>query len=198
MTTGYADRIRLPLQFDANAMYRDVSKMGLQPFIYYDVLPLRSPAHLVDTSLPTPPPAVDYADGSWTDWKNIPALEHAPMLKKVVDTFAEHCFVTLVRLLRLEAGSVVKEHTDPTLGMHIDKSVVRLTIPIQSEPEVLFYLNHEVVPMKPGECWYMRLTDPHSIEHKGQVERINMTIDMIPNAWLEKQLNQVSGTQSNR
>ena len=196
MTTGYADRIKLPLQFDAKAMFQDVSRMGLHPFIYYDVLPLRSPAHLVDTSLPTPPPADDYADGSWTDWKNIPALEHAPMLKKVVDTFAEHCYVTLVRLLRLEAGSVVKEHTDPTLGMHIDKSVVRLTIPIQSEPEVLFYLNHEVVPMKPGECWYMRLTDPHSIEHKGQIERINMTIDMIPNAWLEAQLLDVSKRES--
>lgn len=34
----------------------------------------------------------------------------------------------------------------------------------------------------------MRLTDLHSIEHKGLCERINMTIDLIPNTWLENQL----------
>ena len=37
-------------------------------FVYYDVLPLTAPAHLVDPSLPPPPPAVDYADGTWTRW----------------------------------------------------------------------------------------------------------------------------------
>lgn len=128
MPKEYADRIKLPLQFNAQAMLENVVRMELHPFVYYDVMPLRSPAHMVDPSLPVPPPVEDYADGSWTEWRNIELLEKSPVLKQVVDTFAAHCFVTLVRLLRLEAGSVVKEHTDPTLGMHIDKSVVRLTI----------------------------------------------------------------------
>jgi len=35
--------------------------------------------------------------------------------------------------------------------------------------------------MKPGKCWYMRLTDPHSVENNSTTDRINITIDMIPN-----------------
>ena len=123
---------------------------------------LRSPAHMVDPSLPFPPPVDDYADGSWTDWLDTPALKASPYLSSIVDTFRKHTVVTLVRVLRLAAGNFVKEHTDPTLGLHIEKSVIRLTIPIIDD-DTDFYLNGTPVPMKPGECWYLRLTDPHKV-----------------------------------
>ena len=51
------DRIRLPLDFDASRMLEEVQSMNLGDFIYYDVLPLRAPAHLVDPSIAAPPPA---------------------------------------------------------------------------------------------------------------------------------------------
>ena len=184
-----SDRIKLPLYFEPEPLIRDIEQMGLKDFIYYDVVPLRSPAHIVDPSIPPPPPADDYADGSWTEWKNTALLDKATHIKGVVDFFAKHCTVTLVRLLRLQVGARVAEHTDPTLGLHIERSVVRLTIPIVSERQVVFYLNQKEVPMRPGECWYLRLTDPHSIEHNGQQIRLNMTIDLIPNEWLRQQLN---------
>lgn len=179
-----ADRVKLSLRFDVDRMLADLEHMNLEPFIHYSVMPLRSPAHLVDPSIPKPPPADDYADGSWTDWLDTPALKAAPYLTEVVDTFRQHTAVTLVRILRLEARSSVDEHTDPTLGVHIERSVVRLTIPIQSEREVVFFLNDQPVPMQPGECWYLRLTDPHRIIHGGRQERINLTVDMIPNEWV--------------
>lgn len=178
------DRVRLPLTFDVAKLQAEVRNLNLNQFIYYNVLPIRSPAHLVDPSLPFPPPADDYADGSWTEWMDTPDLKRSPCLLEVVNTFRQHTKVTLVRLLRLEAGAVVKEHTDPTLGLHIERSVVRMTIPIFSNEQVEFYLNDKIVPMKEGECWYLRLTDPHRILNKGKVERINLTIDMIPNEWV--------------
>lgn len=189
-TLSFSDRIRLPLYFDAHLLRKDIDNMQLRPFIYYDVIPLRNPSHLIDPTIPRPPPCDDYADGSWCDWMDSPALTDAPNIKQVVDFFSNHCAVTSVRLLRLECGSEVAEHTDPTLGMHIQRSVVRLTIPIQCDDNVHFYLNHKEVAMAPGECWYLRLTDPHRIEHKGEIERINMTIDMQPNLWLKTQLQQ--------
>lgn len=179
------DRVKLALTFDVAKMQAEVKALNLNHFIYYNVLPIRSPAHLVDTSLPFPLPAEDYADGSWTEWMDTPTLKNAPYLSEIVDTFKQHTKVTLVRLLRLEAGAVVKEHTDPTLGLHIPKSVVRMTIPIFSGDAVQFFLNDEIVPMKEGECWYLRLTDPHRIVNGGNVERINLTIDMIPNEWVK-------------
>lgn len=184
-----SDRIKLPFMFDVEKMKAEIQKMDLTDFVYYNSLPLRGPAHIIDPSIPFPPPADDYADGSWTDWLDTAELKSSPYFNSVIDTFKQHTKVTLVRLLRLAAGSVVKEHTDPTLGLHIEKSVIRLTIPIVTNDEVVFYLNNTPVPMKPGECWYLRLTDPHKITNSSSTERINLTIDMIPNEWVRSLIN---------
>ena len=183
-----SDRIQLPFMFDVAKMQKEIQELNLGNFIYYDSLPLRAPAHLVDTSLPFPPPADDFADGSWTEWLDTPTLKKSPYLTAVVDTFRQHTKVTLVRLLRLAPGAVVKEHTDPTLGLQIEKSVIRLTIPIMTNDTVEFFLNGTTVPMQPGECWYLRLTDPHRINNPGTTERINLTIDMIPNEWIRSMI----------
>jgi len=181
------DRIKLPFNFNVEKMHSEIKALNLADFIYYSVLPLRSPSHIADPSLPVPPPPVsgDYADGSWTQWSDLAPLKNSPYLSSVVDTFRKHSKVTLVRLLRLAPGAIVKEHTDPTLGLEQKNSVIRLTIPIQSDDAVEFYLNNSIVPMKEGQCWYMRLSDPHRIIHSGNVERINMSIDVVPNEWIK-------------
>ncbi|WP_233194530.1 aspartyl/asparaginyl beta-hydroxylase domain-containing protein [Aquimarina sp. I32.4] len=115
-------------------------------------------------------------------------LKESPYLMSVVDTFRKHTKVTLVRLLCLAAGSIVKEHTDPTLALEIHKSVIRLTIPILRNDKVTFFLNDLPVPMQSGECWYLRLTDPHKITNEGDIERVNLTIDMIPNDWIREMI----------
>jgi hypothetical protein len=184
-TVQYSDRIKLPFNFDVEKMLEEFEALKLGGFEYYNVIPLRSPAHLVDTSLPFPPPAEDYADGSWCDWLNTVELEKSPYLKSIVEKFQEKTTVTLVRLLRLAPSSVVKEHRDVTLGLEVEKSVIRLTIPILNKENIEFYLNDSLVDMKPGECWYMRLTDPHRVINNGTTERVNLTIDMIPNDWIK-------------
>lgn len=177
----FKDRIQLPFTFDVSKMLEEAQALKQEHYEYYKVIQLRAPAHLVDTSLPFPPPASDYADGSWTDWLNTPALEKSPYLKSIIDTFSQYTTVNLVRLLFLAPNSVVKEHTDPTLGLEEEKSMIRLTIPIDNNEDVSFYLNDTLVPMKVGECWYLRLTDSHRVINDGATDRINLTIDVIPN-----------------
>ncbi|WP_299274873.1 aspartyl/asparaginyl beta-hydroxylase domain-containing protein [uncultured Psychroserpens sp.] len=175
------DRVKLPFHFDANKLFDEYMALQAADFEYYNVIQLRAPAHIVDESLPKPPPAADYADGSWTDWLDTKALMSSPYLKDVINSFKEITTVTLVRLLRLAPHSEVKEHTDPTLGLEIERSVIRLTIPIVKNDDVTFYLNDTPVEMEPGECWYLRLTDKHRVINAGNTERVNLTIDMIPN-----------------
>ncbi len=180
------DRIKLPFSFDVSKMLAEFEALKLNHFEYYNVIPLRSPAHLVDSSLPFPPPASNYADGSWTDWLDTPILKQSPYLTEIVDFFRQHTTVTLVRLLRLAPGAVVKEHTDPTLALDVPESVIRLTIPIYVNDQVTFFLNNTPVAMLPGECWYLKLSDPHKITNFGVTERVNLTLDMIPNDWIKK------------
>jgi len=178
-THTVTDRVKLPFSFDADRMLADIHQNKLKEFVYYDVLPLTVPKRKLNL-----PADIDYADGAWADWHDSEKLTTSPYLKEIVAYFRSNCEVTLVRLLRLEAGAIVKEHTDPTLGIHIEKSVVRLTIPIFVKEGVTFFLNNTPVPMQPGECWYLNLTDPHRIVNASEYERINMTIDMRPNDWV--------------
>ncbi|WP_046744889.1 aspartyl/asparaginyl beta-hydroxylase domain-containing protein [Kordia zhangzhouensis] len=182
--TESTDRVKLPFTFDAEKMVAEFEALKLNNFEYYNVIPLRAPAHTVDTSLPFPPPADDYADGSWCDWMDTNYLQSSPYLNEVIDFFKANTTVTLVRLLRLAPHSIVQEHTDPTLGLEVHKSVIRLTVPILNKEGIQFFLNNSEVRMQPGECWYLRLTDPHRVLNNGDTERVNLTIDMIPNEWI--------------
>lgn len=180
------DRVQLPFNFDIEKLSQEAKILCHEDFVYYNVIQLRGPAHIVDSSLPFPPPAKDYADGSWTKWLNTNSLEKSVYLKSIVEKFQKNTKVTLVRLLRLAPYSEVKEHTDPTLGLTVEKSVIRITIPILNNDKMVFNLNKTPVNMKPGECWYLDLTKPHQITNNCNEERINLTIDMIPNDWLKK------------
>ncbi|PKH51577.1 aspartyl beta-hydroxylase [Tenacibaculum sp. Bg11-29] len=185
----FKDRIRLPFKFDVEKMLKEANAFKQGNYEYYKVISLRGPAHLVDKSLPFPPPANDYADGSWTDWMNTPNLEKSPYLKSIVNQFSEYTTVNLVRLLFLAPDSVVKEHTDPTLALEEEKSMIRLTIPIDNNDGVEFFLNNKLVEMKVGECWYLRLSDSHRVINKGTFDRINLTIDVIPNDKIIEMIN---------
>lgn len=179
--TLQTDRIKLPLTYDTALMMEEIRALNFRDFIYYNVCMLTHPFRKnKDEEI------LDAADGSWAEWRDSGFLRDSPYMLSIVNEFRQHCTVTLVRLLRLEAGAVIREHTDPTLGLHIQKSVIRLTIPIQVEKGVDFFLNGTIVPMLPGECWYLRLTDPHQIVNGSQSERINMSIDMVPNEWVRK------------
>ena len=63
-------------------MRTECDALTSKEFEYYNVIPLRSPAHTVDPSLPFPPPATDYADGSWTNWLNNSCFRAIAIFKK--------------------------------------------------------------------------------------------------------------------
>ena len=91
------DRIKLPFNFDVKKMIQEfeiLKQKHLPQYEYYDTIPLRSPAHLVDPSIPFPPPADDYADGSWTAWLDTDKLKSSGYLTSVVDFFRENTKVT--------------------------------------------------------------------------------------------------------
>lgn len=177
----FKDRIKLPFTFDVEKILAEVNALKLEQYEYYKAIPLRAPAHLVDPSLPFPAPSGNYADGSWTDWMDTPALAKSAYLKQIVNEFSQYTTVNLVRLLFLAPNSVVKEHKDPTLGLEEEEAMIRLTIPIDNNEGVEFFLNDTLVPMKVGECWYLRLSDSHRVINNGATDRVNLTIDIIPN-----------------
>ncbi|MEN3747161.1 aspartyl/asparaginyl beta-hydroxylase domain-containing protein [Sphingomonas sp. HF-S3] len=181
----FPDRVRLPLHFDAARLAADLAAFDADEWIEhfvrqnYDgdwsVLPLRSAASA------THPVMMIYSSPTETEFVDTPFLARTPYFAEVLSQF--ECPLTSVRLMRLTPGSVILEHHDPDLAA--EHGTVRIHVPVMTNPGVEFLVNRTPVTMLPGEAWYLRLLDPHSVANRGETDRVHLVIDAKMNDWLE-------------
>ena len=178
------DRRKLDLTFDPARLEADLLNLHDTAWIdhfvtqNYDgewhVIPLRGP---VGASHPV---QMIYSDPTCSEFGDTPFLEAMPYIREILTMF--QCVLLATRLMKLSPGSTIKEHRDHDLDL--ESGTVRLHVPIVTNDEVDFRLNGLRVVMQPGECWYLRLSDPHSVENRGKCERIHLVIDAVANPWL--------------
>ena len=144
----------------------------------WDVLPLRAKAGA------THPVAMIYSDPVAVDYVDTPYLERALHLRAIIAQFA--CTVLSTRLMRLTPGSTILEHSDHDLDAALGRA--RLHVPLTTNDDVMFLLNHVAVDMAPGSVWYLRLADPHSVHNGGATDRVHLVIDVLVNDWVVAQL----------
>jgi hypothetical protein len=80
----------------------------------------------------------------------------------------------LVRFLLLGPGGIIKEHSDTFLS----GKIVRLHIPVITNPDVEFMLAGERQSWKEGEFWYGDFSLPHSVENKSELTRVHLVLDV--------------------
>jgi hypothetical protein len=185
----FPDRLRLPFRFDPQRLAADLRSLASVSWTRhyvkqnYDgdwsVIPLRSPAG------ERHPVRMINSDPSAKAFENTPFLEPCPYFRAVMERFRAP--LRNVRLMRLTPGSVIKEHTDVDLSF--EDGMVRFHIPVVTNPEVDFRLNGERVELDAGSCWYLRLSDPHSVANRGTQDRVHMVLDAHVNDWIEEVLN---------
>lgn len=88
-----------------------------------------------------------------------------------------------VRLMRLNAGAVIKPHRDHALGY--EDGDFRLHIPIVTNPDVNFILGGERVIMHEGTCWYINANEEHAVSNNGLTDRVHLVIDGKRNEWTD-------------
>jgi hypothetical protein len=179
------DRVRLPFDFEPDLLVRDLQALTgvdwIEHFVPdnyegdWSVIPLRGRAGA------THPIMMISANPSVTAFENTPMLGACPYFREVLDSFA--CPLRAVRLMRLTAGSVIKEHCDGQLSA--EDGTARIHIPVVTNPDVEFYLNGARVVLDAGSAWYLRLTDPHSVYNKGTSDRVHLVVDATVNGWLQ-------------
>ena len=140
----------------------------------WSVVPLRAPAG------ETHPIRMISADPTCRTFVDTPLLDACPYMREVAATFQAP--LRTVRLMRLTAGSVIKEHED--LDLSFEDGMVRLHIPVVTNPDVDFRLNGTRVVLEAGSCWYLRLSDRHSVANRGTEDRVHLVIDMEVNDWV--------------
>ena len=184
MIPSLKDRCKLPLDFNVGRMQQDLTHFESDDWISHfveqnyegdwSVIPLRGPASA------THPVMMIYSDPTCTEFADTEFLKRTQYLPSVLEKF--QCSLQAVRLMKLSAGSHIKEHSDYDLAA--ENGVARLHIPIRSEGHVDFRLNGASVPFEEGQCWYLRLCDPHSVDNYSTTDRVHLVIDATVNDWL--------------
>jgi hypothetical protein len=182
------DRLRLSIRFDPAALQRELTHLDEQDWVEHfvrqnyegtwSILPLRAPAGAVH------PIKMIYPDPGCNTFVDTPLLARCRYFQQVLETF--QCPLQSARLMKLGPGSIIKPHTDHDLAP--EHGTVRLHIPVTTNPEVEFRLNGIQVDMREGECWYLRLSDPHDVVNRGRTDRVHLVLDALVNPWLLEQL----------
>lgn len=171
------DRLRLDTRFSPAELLADLERIDGSDWIDHfvtqnyegdwDVLPLRGPRGA------SHPVMMAYSDPTCEHFEDTPFLKDCSYFAKILDAFPFDLHA--VRLMALSPESRIKEHRDHDLS-HED-GAIRLHIPIRTSEDVEFYLNGSRVQMMEGECWYLRLSDPHSVYNGSDIRRVHLVID---------------------
>ena len=180
--------LQLPFHFDVQKMQEELQRMDSGAWklhyqkLHYEgdwtALPLRSVNGDAGNIFVSPETHPEYKDTVF--------LDNSVYFKEVLSSF--RCPLLAVRLLKLDAGAVIKEHKDAELCY--EKDDIRIHIPVVTNNEVEFYLDNERMNLKEGECWYMNFNLPHSINNKSQTARIHLVVDATVNDWVKELFSQ--------
>lgn len=92
------------------------------------------------------------------------------------------CPIRLARLLSLSPGSKIREHVDFFLGL--EDGMLRLHIPVATDPRVEFVVDNQRLMLREGETWYIDFTLPHRVSNHSDQDRVHLVIDCTINDWL--------------
>jgi mannose-6-phosphate isomerase-like protein (cupin superfamily) len=180
------DRLKLSLAFDPARLKRDLDRLEAgrwtQHFVKQNYEGDWSVVALRASATAKHPVMMIYSDPSCDEFVDTPLLRETPYFQEVLGAF--RCRLDAARLMKLTPGSVIKEHRDHDLAFEEGK--FRIHVPVQTNPEVEFHLNGRRVILAAGECWYLRLSDPHRVANRGTTDRVHLVIDGRVNGWVEE------------
>lgn len=177
--------LKLPMLFSAEKMQEEVQAISANWIAHYNkrdyegswtALPLRSVNGRTDHVI---------ADAGSSVFGDTIFLQQSPYLRSVIDALP--CEKNAVRLLNLQAGAIIKEHTDKEL--FFESGEARIHVPVLTNPDVSFFIEDERVVMNEGECWYMNFNMKHRVTNAGHTDRIHLVMDCIVNDELRKLFN---------
>jgi len=179
------DRLLLAPAFDALALLAEARALPEDAWLphfntaYYEGdwsgIALRSPGGRLSI-YPDPNPTEPYAD--------TPHFARCPQLHAALARLETE--VSSVRFLRLGPGARIREHRDYLIGLEYGE--VRVHVPLETNADVQFVLASRAWPMRAGECWYVDVTQPHSVHNAGSADRIHLVVDCAVNDWLRAEL----------
>ena len=175
--------VRLPRSYDPELLVRDLQVLS---------------------DVPTAPQPGPYHKGEWTGialysmggresvfpsspgmdrYQETERVKQTPYIRQLLNEL--ECPKEVVRILFLPPGGHIKDHFDFHTSFQF--GLVRLHIPILTDPGVAFVIDGERMNWKAGELWYGDFSRVHSVKNDSQIVRVHIVIDVQINEWLLSQ-----------
>lgn len=178
--------VKFLLRFDAERLKKDLAQVAEDEWIkhfnqsYYEgnwsVASLRSNGGRTKQIYPDPHSPEEFADTE--------ILARCDYVREILEKV--ECEKEAVRFMMLGAGARIREHKDYFMGF--EDGVIRLHIPVVTNPQVEFYLGDKRIEMREGELWYLDFSQKHRVENNGATDRIHLVMDCKVNDWLIEQI----------
>jgi hypothetical protein len=104
-------------------------------------------------------------------------LQLAPHVREALERL--RCAIQRVRLQSLGPAGLVAEHSDELMG--IAAGLIRIHIPVVTNPDVFFYIDGQRCVWHAGELWYGDFSRLHKVANHGCEIRRHLVIDVYAN-----------------
>src|SRR3954468_1948072 len=164
--------VRLPLTVDAARLAREVATIPESAWRGHpEAAPGNTAVVLVGVA---GDPDGDSTVGPMAPTPNLDALPSVRRLLAALGTT-----VGRTRLMRIA--------TETEIGLHVDTNyywwhIMRIAVPVQTTPDVLFQAGAETVHMAAGEVWVFDTWQRHRVDNPAASPRIHLVIDAVGSA----------------
>ncbi len=163
--------VKLPLRFDAGRLAQEVAALPASAWARHPTgFAGNSAARLISVG-GGENDAVAGAMGA------TPHLRACPYIQQILSGFG--VVWSRSRLMKLAPGANVPQHADVNYHWF---TRVRIHVPVQTEPSVLFYCGDEGVHMGAGEAWIFDNWRLHRVENGSPRERVHLVADTMGSA----------------
>jgi hypothetical protein len=174
LTTARRFGARLGVRFSPALLRRDLARCSKEFRVYENsvndgtmfVAPLLSPGG--------DPRSLDHCAGRKA-FSPTPLLTRCPYFGKVLDALP--CPKLSARLIRMPAGHGLSPHRDNWRGFRF--GVLRLHVPIQTNPRVQIRIGEDYFRWRAGELWYGEFSEEHEVKNGGRAARTHLVIDVL-------------------
>ena len=121
--------------------------------------------------------------GKWGQYRRTPIVEKLPVHARLLDSFL--CPHGRIRVMRMEPGTIIRPHRDVFQEVaNFAFKQVRLHIPIETNPDVVFVVGGERIHLEAGRLYYVNFSKEHYVRNDGKAMRTHLVMDLQVNDWL--------------
>lgn len=160
--------LRLPVQFDAEALADEVSAL---PESSWHAHPMKFPGNSAVRLITAGGKPTDVIEGAMGP---TPELLGSPYMREIMGWIG--AVWGRSRLMGLAPGSEVPAHID---SHYYWRTHIRIHIPVVTNPHVHFTCGGETVHMAAGECWVFDSFRKHEVHNRGDKKRVHLVLDTV-------------------